>query len=357
MKNLEISKVLEILKANQDAQIDIVVNTSSLGFASTNIYFDEDIIKMSNESVQKELCNRLGMPYSYYSILRDNEEHGKEFNRSVIYWMEFSDKFVLIRCYLSDQQQKGFSKTLDCRAVMSKKYLIINHYDAFSELINQLYRNVSENVTVVRFYPEQENSPMIIELDIPGISANISEITGQEDSAIMGVLLTNSELGRGIFSLQPYIRFSNGAVFMLEYKLNRVHLGKDIEPGVYDGGIDSVDFTLSTISELTAELVTVLNTGTIINTVSEIYTSLKTIIPKSSINSIENYIKGVGLNTDESMTVLNQYLKGDDKSAYAAYMFTVCSIQDNNTEVNYYDRLDKARILAFTFGEKNKRNF
>lgn len=352
MKSLD--KVLEVLKKGQENQVDIVVNTKSVRFKKGLLTYGDHVLSLSSDTVQKELCSRINLPYSYYSILRDNEHHEAALNYNVKYWLTYTKKVVLIRCL--KQKITLDESLLLVRGILSNKYHIINHYDASMELINQINRKVSKDISLSRFIPESDNQRFILEIDINGLKTDVSDYTGlKEDYAIMGVILTNSELGRAIFELQPYIKFANGSMILLDFKMSRVHLGTDLSCGVYDGGVDAVDFTLATINDLTSELMTSLNKETLIDIVSELFKIFKENNPIKATDAIEAYLKGVGATEGEAVNSLTEYLNADDKSAFSAYNITVNAILTTGATVDYYEKLDKARDLAITFGIKKGR--
>jgi len=350
----KLDKVLETLKAGQENQVDIVINTAELEYNPGSLIYLDMIMLLGSVAAQKELCNRIGLPYSYYSLLMDDAvEHNDALKYNVSYWMDFSKKPVLIRCL--KKKFSDFEAVLSFRGVLLKRYHIINHYDAAKELVDQIKRKVCKEVELSRYIQEDDNQRFVFEVIVPGLKSDISAITGiDEDFAFMGVTLTNSELGRAVFELQPFIKFSSGLVLMLNYKETRMHLGSDLEPGIYDGGIDAVDFTLATVSDLISEVLTRLNKETLLQTVEEFYNEFKDKKPANFTDAIEVYLKGVGTNEDEGVHALHTFLNSTDKSALTAYKAVVNAILEQGKLTDYYEKLDKARNLAISFGEKKR---
>lgn len=350
----KLDKALEALKSEQERQVDIVINTAELEYNPGSLMYLDTIMLLGSVAAQKELCNRIGLPYSYYSLLMDEAvDHSDALKYNVSYWMDYSKKPVLIRCL--KKSFRDFESVLNVRGVLSNRYHIINHYDAAKELVDQIKSKVSKSVDLSRCIQEYDSQRFVFEVLVLGLKTDISAITGvSDDHACMGVTLTNSELGRAMFELQPFIKFSSGLVFMLDYKETRMHLGSDLEPGIYDGGIDAVDFTLATVSDLISEVLTRINKETLLQTVEEFISEFKDKKPANATDAIEVYLKGVGTNEDESVHALHTFLNSTDKSALTAYKAVVIAILEQGKLTDYYEKLDKARNLAIYFGDKKR---
>lgn len=351
MKNL--IKVLETLKKGQEQHLDLVINTAEMEFNPGSLIYSDMIMLLDSEAAQKELCNRIGLPYGYYSTLMDDiVDHNEALKYNVSYWMDYSKKQVLIRCL--KKKFTDFEAVVSVRGVLSNKYHIINHYDAANELVEQIKRKVSTDIELSRYIQEDDNQRFIFEVDIPGLKTEIGDFTGNEnDFGYMGVTMANSELGRAIFELQPYVKLSNGLVVMLNYRETRVHIGTELEPGIYEDGVDAVDFTLSTVNDMVTEILSRLNQGTILNTVKELYDDFKNNVPAKPIEAIESYLKGVGVSESEAVSALEGFLTSKDKSALDAYIATTAAIIAQSNQ-DYYNKLEKSRILGESFGSKKR---
>lgn len=355
MKNLKIKDLLESLKAKQDNQIDIVVSSENVTFINGVLNYLDMAINLVSDAAIRELCNRVGLPYSYYSLLAKDGKHPAALNYNVNYWLEFTKKPMLIRTY--KRKHTDFESFLDARGILSNKYHIINNYDSVKELIDQISKKKTKDISIAKYIPETNTTRLYLELDINGINLDVSAITGQPgDMAIMGITLVNSELGRSVYQMQPFVRLNGSVNMPLNYTATRVHLGAEIEQGIYDGGIDAVDFTLSTVTDLTADILTRVNKESIELTVKDYYQELKTNVPANPTGAIEDYLKAVGLNESQAVTVLKDYLGGSDKSALAAFS-AVSKVISLDGSFDGFEALGKARDSGLYFGKKRiKKN-
>lgn len=348
---MNLKTLLTQLEENQKNFIDFVINSKTASYEDGILDISKgDLpyrIEIADTETRAELCGRIGLPVSYFTTLFT--DHKKELNRTVGYWLRYAKKPMLIRCL------KRSEDSILGRAILSNKYHIINHYDAVSDLVRQIKKRLGVNPVLARYVPEIGSKRMLLELDLPDIRTNISGLTGiDEDSAIMGVYLGNSELGRGVFYIQPYVRFQSGLIMLLKQRFTRVHLGKEIEAGVYEFGEHPVDLSLSSVFELVHSVVDILNVETLNKAVDELYSELAYITPKSKTDAIEGYLKAIGATTDESVHTINAYLQSDS-SALSAFFAYVKGVQVASPDGDRYENLDNARILATSFGNIKKR--
>lgn len=348
---MKLKQLLSSLESRQQAFVDIVVN-------SKFITYENDILNLSKAGIQyeskiydnetrQELSGRIGLPMSYFSVLYSG--HEKELSRTVNYWLRYSKKQMLIRCV----KREGYY--LECRGILSNKYHIINHYDAISEIVTQINKKLNVAPELVRYVSETSSQKMLIELDIPSLKTDIGHITGSPgDFATMGLYLGNSELGRGVFYMQPYVRLSNGSLLILDETFTRVHLGKEIECGVYEFGDHPLSLGLNSVFELIHSLIDVLTKDKLLKTVEDLYSILGGIVPKSKTDSIEAYLKALGTNTQEGVEVLNNYLTSYG-SALDAFFSVSKALDKISPHSDNYDKLYNARVLAETFGNIKKR--
>lgn len=350
----QLSKALSFLETNQADQIDIVTNTRQLAFSVDEfdrpiIKYGDTIIILEDDLVRKEICSRSGLPYMYFHLLFSDPSHRKEFVRTVGYWLRYSKVNILIRTYTRDLEggDADENRYLSCRSFLSNKYHIINHYDAVKEIVGHLKRKVSKNIVLSHFSPESKGNRMAIELDLP-------DITPEDVNACIGVFVANSELGRGIFEMHPYLKMlDDGIIYPLDEKFTRVHIGKEIEHGEYSGGSEAVDFTMQTVSDLCSNLVSYLNSETIENCYREIL-DLSAIVPSNAIDAFEKYTRDINLSEAENVAAIKIYLSGDDKSAWSACRSVLMGIKSEGSGDNI-ERQERAKYLAKEFGKKRGR--
>lgn len=181
----------------------------------------------------EHLSDKLGIPLAYYR--RMQAERPGLLARNVNEWLTTNGKNHLVRTVDGD-----------VRAVLGDTYRVIDNYDALKASLPHLQKAGAQilraDVTDERFYlrafmPEWREV-IKPELLVPG---SHTQMPGGEDAVCPGVLVRNSEVGRGKFSASFFLfRFSCSNGLFTETSIAQVHSGKRNDPGeLVAGGYES----------------------------------------------------------------------------------------------------------------------
>ena len=159
----------------------------------------------------RQISARLGIPYKYYR--RMNEDAPELWRNNVRHWMIDEPEVRLFRTRKTDTGRI-------LRAFLSDSYRCLDNWDVAEQLLPALAQEcdiVSCSITDSRFY-------------VKAVSRRLSEEVQVGDLVQGGVVITNSEVGVGSFTLSPFIyRLSctNGMVVPVG-GMKKTHLGAKI---------------------------------------------------------------------------------------------------------------------------------
>lgn len=164
-----------------------------------------------NPNGHRQLAEKVGIPWAYYSRMQSDAPG--LLNKNVNHWFATEPKRVMVRTLYG------------VRAFLSDRYRRIDHIDVLRAVLPRLESNgyritdfqVSDTRLVMRaVYPEP------VELRKVG------------DVAERGVRISNSEVGRGAFVTEPYVRILSclNGMTMPDSRLRRNHVGASLSDGL-----------------------------------------------------------------------------------------------------------------------------
>jgi len=180
----------------------------SMGVPTENGWFVQDIDRKGYELTEfahQQLAERLGIPSRYYEKMRE-DDLGELLADNINAWVG-KKNYRLVR--ILDGK---------IRAILSNRYRIMDHYD-MTMCSMEIFKEVKAEIHTI----EMTETRMYIKAVLPHIQEEIRE----GDKIIPGVVLRNSEVGHGRFSVEPFILrlvCKNGMIG--ESRIAKVHLGK-----------------------------------------------------------------------------------------------------------------------------------
>lgn len=183
-----------------------------------------------NEHAHRQLAGRLQVPWRYYERLRIDHPDLLEND---------------VRELLHREPQVRMIRTLDgtARAYLSDRYRRIDHYQLFT---NAIAPALGETHCEIKG-AELTDLRMYIKVIFPDLFEDVRV----GDAVFGGILIRNSEVGAGMFNVEPVVWrkvCSNGLIVPVhnfaEWGLKKQHVGRRIEANEEDPGIFS-DRTLA----------------------------------------------------------------------------------------------------------------
>ena len=214
------------LERQAESKRDVVVDTRDLIFETdpektvdgvhpSNLHIQGDGSYDLKPLAQRQITDRCGIPAKYAdrmarvapALLDENVKH----------WFQKKPERRMVR------QLDGFA-----RAFLSDRFELIDNYDVaeatLPHLINSHVKVMSCDVTDTKLY-------------LKAVSERITGEVKKGDVVQMGICITNSEVGLGAFSVQPYLytlACTNGMIVPKEFGegIHKRHLGKQKELGI-----------------------------------------------------------------------------------------------------------------------------
>lgn len=297
----------------------------NLGFEVGNDLYTAGLTKNGHS----QLATYTGIPSKYYEIMK---QHPGLLAQNVKYWLERSSDRRMIR-------------TLDgnVRAIMSEKYRRLDNYDLLAHVLPMLNEAGAEvescEVTEDRLY-------------VKAITHRIQAEPKVGDPCCAGILIHNSEVGKGMLAVKPLIyKYScrNGAV-VDALAMKKFHIGKSADIDQF------VEFSQETMKaedkafwlktrDLVKHSLNQVTFDKIIETMRE-STTLKIAEPTKAIELVT---KKFDLLESESSDVLKHLIEGGDLTSWGLGNAVTRMAQD----VESYDRSTELEHIGFEIMAQN----
>ena len=175
--------------------------------AGEEIDLDDCGSYLLTDTAHGQLAEHVGIPKAYYDRLRSNSKRLLEAN--VNHW-------------LCDDTRRRMVRTLDgeARAILSDRYRPLDNYDLAQAVLPALasgaFKIVSSEITEKRLY-------------LKAVTDRITAEVKTGDVVQAGITISNSEVGLGSLSVDPFALFlvcQNGMTMPDAASLRKVHVGR-----------------------------------------------------------------------------------------------------------------------------------
>lgn len=223
------------------------------------------------------------------------------------------------------------------RAVLSNRYRIVDHHDILAIVLQEL-KEMGDGMTIASC--QVTDSRMYIKV----FNNNIEEAISLNDPVKAGFVLSNSEVGCGSISIEPFIlRLAclNGLI-LKDRRQRKNHVGRVSE----NNDLYAID-TLQAIDDAfklqLRDLVrNAISIATFREAVEDLQVAKTGIITGKPAKAVELTAKAIGLNESESELVLSHLLRSGDLSKFGMLNAVTRSAED----VESYDRATEIERLG-----------
>jgi DNA-binding transcriptional ArsR family regulator len=340
---LNVNSLAQELERRAESAEDYVADTRTMGFFVEAMPDEQEKPRVAltidgvteddrglgvNEHAQNQIAQRLGIPFRFFSRMRDDhpdilqETVGKLFVR---------------------EPERRMIRTLDgtARAFLSDRYRRIDNYDVAARAVfpalaegDQGYKMLSTGLTDTRLY---------LKLIWPDLGGDITDGGGRTRTVHPGICVSNSEVGAGAFSVEPFTFDSyctNGCIFGLTYAegwgMRRQHVGARIEE--VDGRIFSDETMRKDDDALLAMAADMVRSASSQINFEAMLEHLRSLAEKKvkgdPVQAVEHLAKAVGLAEGEQSAVMAHLIEGGDLSRYGFWSAVTRTAED----VESYDR-------------------
>ena len=212
-----IQNLYEELERQREARQDLIADTRSLKVNSTNgvtmmsVATGDDVLSYRlGEIAQRQVAERLGIPYKYYERMR--AEYPVLLDENVNGW-------------LTKNPEKRMLRTLDgrLRAFLSDRYRRLDNLELVDHVLPVISQMkgcevVSADITETHLYLKVINKTMKTEI-VPG------------DIVQAGFVVSNSEIGLGALKVEPlvYRLICKNGMISKDYAHKKYHTGRQVE--------------------------------------------------------------------------------------------------------------------------------
>lgn len=330
------------LEANARAKQDFVAPAAALTMTpDARIVIPSAGEMPANELGHAQIADYTGIPKSYYDRVRASDTG--VLAQNVNHWLE------------KKGAERRMVRTLDgnVRALLSDRYQRIDNYEVAEVALNVLgkvpgLRVVSSAVTESRLY-------------IKAVSDSVQEkVAGSRrvgDFVEAGVMVSNSEVGLGSVSIQPFAHFlvcTNGMVRNKE-GLRAAHVGRRID--------STLEGLLSDNTKRLEDMVVLRKVQDIIahafdraafrRFMDQLENTVQQPIAGDVNAAVEALGPSIGLTQGERQSVLRHLIEGGDLSRYGLMNAVTRTAED----VQSYDRATELEAAGFRLVEMPKREW
>lgn len=327
------------LERQRDAKVDYLIDTRDLimdvGESGAMLTLQNkekgtNILVGMNEIVHDQIGTALGIPSKYYDKMRT--EYPELLAQNVNGWFQQEPKVRMVR-------------TLDgnARAFLSDRYRRIDNWDVAQTSLETLF-NIGNGLHIESC--EVTEQKMYIKVVNPRLTAEV--VVG--DIVQSGLIITNSEVGRGSLAVQPLVyrlACSNGMV-VNDAATRKYHVGRGNEAGE--------DFTLYTTETMKLDDMALMSK--IRDTVRAVADQTRfdrvvemmrnateaKMVTKNIPAMVELAGSDFGYTKKEGESILDHLIRGNDFTLYGFSNAVTRAAQD----VESYDRSTDLEAIGYT---------
>jgi hypothetical protein len=365
LHNVSPKELLERLLQWESRKLDLIVphdqvfmgtaeKANVISFSTRPEIVDPTIV------MHKQLSDKLNIPWRYYERLM-NETHDFLLHDNVNKLLADVDKNYLFRMYRSSEEDGGMTIG---RAFLSDKYKTIDHVPIIQTVMTAIQES---GVTIQVEGCDISEKRMSIRFFAPDVMTDAKEFlqnyrnpeNGSTDGGVFaGFQINNSETGHGRYTLAPRVLqgvCSNGLLFM-NHAIARTHVGAQQEEGEIKWSEETLKKEMAWVMSATRDYVKEFTSKKylkkLIDEVSE-KAAPKLLYP---IDATVNLCSEIGLNADETATVMKFFIESGDTSRGGAINAATYFAHEQADPDTRYEIESKAINLLDKFAALDKKN-
>ena len=287
---------------------------------------------------RRQLADKLKIPFAYFERMRAEQPALLDGN---------------VNTWLQTDPERRMLRTLDgqVRAVLSDRYRRLDHYDLAEHVLPFLQRLPEARFESV----ELTESRMYLKVVTPRVEVEIAP----GDVVQAGIVITNSEVGQGMLSVQPlvYRLVCRNGLIASDRALRKTHVGRILDAG--EGTItvfrddtlaaDDQAFFLKVRDVVEAAV----SEATFLQVAQKLQSTLGIKLTGNPVQAVEVLGNRYTLNEAERAGVLRHLIVAGDLSAYGL----VNAVTHYSQDVEDYDRATEFEALGGKLIELSSREW
>lgn len=213
-----------ITNLDNNEGLNSLLTATGIAVVSDNLLVSLDPLKNFHDQV----ADKLDIPRRYYTRIEGTEL----LDQNVNYWLRQQDQNYFIRAFVNEQDRTGYA-----RALLSDRFKTIDNFDV---LLATLAAVKESGVNLVMQDADITDTKMYVRFVAPDIERQAPSLMknyrvpdggGSDNGIAAGFIISNSEVGKGGFSITPrlYIKACNNGMIMAKESYRKTHLGARME--------------------------------------------------------------------------------------------------------------------------------
>lgn len=240
---MTIGKLLNQLQVEESQKWDVKRGFKKLHMERDQMAIEGGDCRVITSNGHQQLADRIGIPRKYYQRMR--EEDSTLLAENINTWLIKDENRMLFVRGLGDK----------IRAFLSDRYRVVDNKDVLLCALNELQQRAEAQEC------ELTETNMFVKFRCRELSDFVKD---RGDEIIGGILLENSEVGRGAVNVKPRIfrvQCSNGMIIE-QLKMRQIHLGYGMNPEEDDDVYLSIRQTIRNLFNRFGEIVQSLKDST-----------------------------------------------------------------------------------------------
>lgn len=353
IRNADLNDLVALLRDQQARKLDVVAPATAIRSKGGLIHvkgaeaiLDEngvtsvDGVYRPTDVFDDGVSEKLNIPLSYVRRLRTDRPdlydaningwlHGRTVRRTnhetreleTVTVAEPDDRSFLVRAFRGDEGEQGI-----VRALLSNGYGVMDNLDALAAVLDGIQK-AGVDVEIGRC--DLTDRRLYVQIKCPAIAARAPELLkgyrspfggGDGDSlpiVFAGLVLRNSEVGAGAWSLAPQVivQVCSNGMTVTKDAMRAVHIGSKLDDGVINWSADTAQKNVELVAAKTRDAVaSFLSTDWLNSTVEKLERKAGAPVAKPQ-EAITTVVKKFGLPQSHIDGILDHFIKGGQVTA------------------------------------------
>lgn len=357
LRNASLPKIAGSLQDFRDRAVDLVAGAGRISASESGRLIVADAVSTLNddgvdttpgaysvtEVANEGIAAKLGIPSAYARTLLN--DHPALWAANVNGWMERDERKFMIRTYGSDSKSAGFptsgwaanggrhsapvTAVTDAgmvRAFLSDSYRTIDNFDVVTAVLTGIASIMDpKDVTIGGDLTERR---LYLRITAPTIAQAASALLGRyrapsgamgkdDPTVFAGLVVRNSEVGNGAFSIVPRItvKVCQNGLTITKDATREVHLGSKLDEGIITWSADTERKNLQLITAQTRDAVAAFLNPEYLRRAVDALTATASVSVKDAPTTITRVAKGLGFGKAQADGILAAFIEGSDATA------------------------------------------
>lgn len=335
LRNGSLGSLVDLLKDENVRRHDLVVPASQLAMTLTgNVGYNLSTETIDENGVtpagwytvapttvaHEQIGQAFDIPRPYYKRMLDGS--ADLLSDNVNHWLRRDARSFFVRTLSASEDQPAVM-----RALLSDRFRPMDDLDTLLAALEGV-RAAGVSTSDLEITADRSERRMYVRIDAPGVNIEAPDLTdryvdprtGRRGSSFpvvsAGVVIRNSDVGMGAWSIAPRITFlvcKNGMTRTTEAQ-RKVHVGGRHDEGVVDWSDETLRRELAVITSKTTDAVKTFLTVDYLEGVANELRGFKAVTLADPLAAVAEVTKSLNYSKDDAESILQAFVKGGDLS-------------------------------------------